>query len=477
MYFITLTELSTKSDLKAVVGAISNVLHVDKKTAVEYAKNLPLELAQNLPEKEARLMAEMFIGMGAGVKVNPPLDDLSKVYREFKTQVPRKGIPLGCLAFIIACLVGFAVFAAVNHEWIIEQFKPSPKKSEKLLQKGNMEEARKTIKEQLKEKPDDIELLILQGKFYIGAARKNMDAQKWETYGEAGAMPEVDSAITFFRQAESLDSKNGEIPRWISVAEQMRGSLSDAEVAARRAVAISPESADNWNQLGSVLTQMKKAGQAEKTFYNALKIEPNNAAALKNLAILNLYYTQDAGRASKFLFTYLNQKEAETDMDSHLLRTDLASAMFGDFNPPLEKLGPPPLPFEEFEKRRLKIAGDPNLKIDPVLQEQMGLLFMSKGDMKTAEAYFIKAVQLNANTESSRKMLAIIYMRQPNWEKALTAMQAATDNGSKDAFFWKNIGFLQKYYKANIVEAGKAWNRYFALGGDSYEKRVREEAK
>ncbi len=44
MYFITLTELNTKSDLKAVVGAISNVLHVDKKTAVEYAKNFIIKI-------------------------------------------------------------------------------------------------------------------------------------------------------------------------------------------------------------------------------------------------------------------------------------------------------------------------------------------------------------------------------------------------------------------------------------------------
>jgi Tfp pilus assembly protein PilF len=109
------------------------------------------------------------------------------------------------------------------------------------------------------------------------------------------------------------------------------------------------------------------------------------------------------------------------------------------------------------------------------LQEQLGLLFMSKGDLTVAESHFIKAINLNEDMESSRKMLAIIYMSEPNWEKTLGIMQAAANKGSRDAFFWKNIGFLQKYYKANFKEAGKAWNRYFALGGDSYDKRIREE--
>ena len=53
MYTIILTELSTKSDLRAIVGAISNVLNIDKRGAVEKAKSLPFALAENLPEKEA----------------------------------------------------------------------------------------------------------------------------------------------------------------------------------------------------------------------------------------------------------------------------------------------------------------------------------------------------------------------------------------------------------------------------------------
>jgi len=283
--------------------------------------------------------------------------------------------------------------------------------------------------------------------------------------------------VAIFRKAESLDPKDGNIPRWISIAEQLRTDLPEAETAARRAVAINPENIDNWNQLGSVFIDEEQISQAEQAFYRALKMDPKNAATLKNLTILNLYYRQDAEKAATFLFNYLNQKETVSDMDSYKLRVDLTTEMLGDFNPPLERLSPPPLPFEEYEKRRRQIAEDPGLKNDPLLQEQLGLLYMSKGEKIAAEDCFIKAVQLNAGMEPSRKMLAIMYLKEKNYEKALQTMLAAVDNGAKDLFFWKNIGFLQKYFKANPEEATKAFNRYLAFGGDSYVDRVRKEVR
>jgi len=475
MYSIVLTELSSKSDLRGIIGAISGVLGVDKKGAVELAKNLPLTLAENLPENEATLMASMFVNLGAGIKVTPPIEEFEKPIRDFKTELPKRGIPVGCVFIIMLCMAAFAYFISSRYEWIIDTFKPHPDSAETLLQKGNMKKAEKSIKKQLGQNPDNVDLWVLMGKYYIGAARKRMEAEKWKSYGEAGSLPELDSAIMLFRRAESLNPKDGNILRWISITEQMRRALPEAEAAARRAVSISPSEPDNWNQLGSVLVEMGNIGQAEQAFYNVLKMNSQNASALKNLAILNLYYTKDAEKAAKFMFSFLNQKESETDMDSFQMRTDLASAMIGDFNPPWKALSPPPLPFDEFEKRFAKIFENPNLKKDYLLQEQLGLLYMSKGEFKAAEDCFIKAIQLSINNESSRKMLAVIYLRDANYDKALGIMQAAADNNAKDPFFWKNMGVLLKYYKANHTEAHKAFNRYFALGADNYEKRVKRE--
>jgi len=480
MYTVTLVELPLKSDIRAIVGAIEGVLNIDRRSAVEKAKNRPFILAENLPRNEAELMVNMFEGMGAIIKVEPDLNAIPAALperepREIRTELPEKGIHWGCLVFMMLCIAGFATFASLNYQWIIDQFKPSPAKAERLLLKGNMSKARHSIRRQLAEKPNDVELLVLQGRFYLGAARKSMNARNWKNYGEAGAMPELDTAVAFFRKAESLNSKDGSIPKWISMAELMRGSLDEAETAARRSISLDPQEPDNWNQLGSVLVAMDQISQAEQVFSNALKIDPNNAATLKNLGILNLYFTEDAPRAANFIFAFNKQKEAATDMDNYQIRTDLASAMIGDFNPPLEKLWPQALPFEEYEARRSKIAANPRLKNDYLLQEELGLLYMSRGEMLAAEDCFIKAIHLNPRTESARKMLAIMYMKEKNYDKVLKVMQTAADNRTRDPFFWKNIGFLQKYYKINPVEANKAWNRYLALGGDSYEDRVKKE--
>jgi len=487
MHSVILTGLSTKSDLKAIIGAMSNVLKVNKREAVEKAKHLPVILAEDLPEKEAKLMVDMFSGMGAGIKVNPPLGGApaappQRELRELRTELPKRGIPLGCLFFIMLCLIGFATYASLNYErimeWVELQLKPSPDKSENLMKKGNMKEAKKSIQKQLKEKPNDVELLILQGRYYISAARKRMDDLHWKTYDKANALPEIDTAVAIFRKAESLDPRDGNIPRWISISEQMRRALPEAETAARRAITLNPADVDNWNQLGSVFIDEEQISQAEQAFYGALKIDQKNATTLKNLTILNLYYRQDAQRAASFLFNYLDQKESIADMDSYKLRVDLTTEMLGDFNPPLERLSPPPLPFEEYEKRRKQIAENPQLKNDPLLQEQLGLLYMSKGERIAAEDCFIKAIQLNVvGMEPSRKMLAIMYLKEKNYEKALQIMLAAVENGAKDSFFWKNIGFLQKYFKANPEEANKAFNRYLALGGDSYVDRVKKEIR
>jgi Flp pilus assembly protein TadD len=464
------------SDLRAVVGAISSILNVDKREAVEKAKNLPFTLAENLPEKEAKLMADMFSSMGAGIKTIPDFDEaFAEPPREIRTYEPKNETHLGCLTFIMLCMIALAAFLYFKREWVIEQFKQNPAKAENFLKKGKMSEARHSLRKQLVKKPNDTDILVLQGRFYIGAARERMNAEHWKSYGEAGALPELDSAVFFFLKSESINPKDGSISRWISIAEQMRRALPEAETAIRRAISIDPQDADNWNQLGSVLIDEEQVSLAEQVFHNALKVEPYNAAALKNLTILNLYYMKDAERAANYLFTFLEQKEAAGDMDSYMLRTDLATEMLRDFNPAFEKLSPPELPFEEYERRRLQISQEPELKNDPLLQEQLGLLYMSKGEIRAAEGCFIKAIHLNANIASSRKMLSIIYMRQQNYDKALSTMLAATAKGSKDPFFWKNIGVLQKYYKANLMEANKAFNRYFVFGGDSYGNRVKRE--
>jgi Flp pilus assembly protein TadD len=360
-------------------------------------------------------------------------------------------------------------------EWVWASVNPTPETSMKQLKKGDMKAARKSLGKQERQNPNDVEVLTALGMYYIGAARTQMGKERWEAYqNQNKRVPEVDSALAVLKRAESLDPKNGQIMRWQSAAYQVRGDLQQAEIAARRGVELAPSEADAWNQLGSVLTEEQKYTDAERAFYTSLKLD-NNAAALKNLAIISLYYRKDATRAAQYIFTYFARPESEKDLDAYKLRLDLASALVLDFNPPWASSFPPALPFADYEKRRQELADQKNAKKDAFAQEALGMLYLSRpGMVEAAEAAFTQAVQINPKLQSSWKMLALIQLRSERYENAYISLQTAIDAGADSPFFYRNLGFLEMYYKINKEAARKAWSKYLGLGGDQFSGAVRK---
>lgn len=69
-----------------------------------------------------------------------------------------------------------------------------------------------------------------------------------------------------------------------TVAALQKGSLDDAERAARRAVSAAPRSAVAHNLLGVVLDRAGKTEEGYREFGTAVKLEPNFVSALNNLA-------------------------------------------------------------------------------------------------------------------------------------------------------------------------------------------------
>jgi len=65
---------------------------------------------------------------------------------------------------------------------------------------------------------------------------------------------------------------------------RQRGLLAEGEEAGRRAVALAPEFAPAWNNLGIVLQEMLKLDESRLCLERALAFEPNNPETLNNLA-------------------------------------------------------------------------------------------------------------------------------------------------------------------------------------------------
>jgi tetratricopeptide (TPR) repeat protein len=70
----------------------------------------------------------------------------------------------------------------------------------------------------------------------------------------------------------------------IGFAEFQRNRLGPAEDATRKAIAQSPDLADGWSLLGSVLLRSGRSAEAEKAYDQALKLAPDNPEMLTNRA-------------------------------------------------------------------------------------------------------------------------------------------------------------------------------------------------
>jgi len=79
------------------------------------------------------------------------------------------------------------------------------------------------------------------------------------------------------------------------------GRLADAETALRAQVAGTDVNAAAWNELGLTLRAEGKFADARSAYQSALQLDPNNAAAHRNLAVLlDLYLNDPIGALAEF---------------------------------------------------------------------------------------------------------------------------------------------------------------------------------
>jgi tetratricopeptide (TPR) repeat protein len=94
----------------------------------------------------------------------------------------------------------------------------------------------------------------------------------------------LDLAITHVRQA--CDAPRAPAVYFSDLAEMCRqkGLLAEGEQAGRRAVALAPNFAPAWNNLGIVLQEMLKLDESRLCLERAIVLEPANPQTLNNLA-------------------------------------------------------------------------------------------------------------------------------------------------------------------------------------------------
>jgi Flp pilus assembly protein TadD len=194
-------------------------------------------------------------------------------------------------------------------------------------------------------------------------------------------------------------------------------------------IAIDTESsADAWFRLGMANNYLGERDKAVYSFMQALNQDPNHPGALEKMA---LFYTSrgDVPRAREYLVKLL-------EVDENNWRAHNSMGVLAD----LEK---------EFDQARDHYLAA--LKIRPdlaMLWNNLGYSVYLMGDLERAIKYITRALELDPHHEASRQNLALVYVRQDEFEAALATLLESEDVPTA----YTNIGYLA-YMVGNYEKA------------------------
>lgn len=157
--------------------------------------------------------------------------------------------------------------------------------------------------------------------------------------------------------------------------------------------------ADSWFKLGLADTQLNNRDQAIYAFMETLALDPQHAGALEKMG---LYYTAkgEPQKARKYLDPLVTI--APDNWKAHNAFGVLAD-LEGDF-----------AAARDHYTTALKLR--PDLAI---LWNNLGYSVYLLGDFATAKTYMDRALEMDANLESARSNLALIHVREGNYDQAL----------------------------------------------------------
>ena len=122
---------------------------------------------------------------------------------------------------------------------------------------------------------------------YLRAAALQPSPLPWNNLGvlyrEAGATA---ASIEALQQALRYDPRYHPAHSNLALAYLDLGLVEPALAHLRLAVQLAPDHADYLNNLGRALESAGRTGEARQSYENALRIDPGNAAARRNLAAL-----------------------------------------------------------------------------------------------------------------------------------------------------------------------------------------------
>lgn len=295
--------------------------------------------------------------------------------------------------------------------------------AELLLHQGKLQEAFTGLQKAANNAPDDVKTQLLLAQ-------------------TAAALGKTDVAEAALKQASRLDPQNLDAARGMAQLAIGRKDFNQLSQLADKVIAAHPNAPDGYIWRGSVEGAQQDLTKAEADFREALKRDPNSAAAQLDLGELQLHQNHDAeGRA--LLESALAHNPNLVPALNMLVMADLKAKQ----------------PEKAMSRIQEQIGKVPN---NPALYEDLAQLQMQNHDFAGAQGSAQHALQLNKNFVEALETSSQAQVAQGNTDGALAAWQGWLAAHPADARAETLIGSLYQT-KGDSAQAMEAYKKALQL--------------
>ncbi|XP_038050307.1 protein O-mannosyl-transferase TMTC4-like isoform X1 [Patiria miniata] len=234
----------------------------------------------------------------------------------------------------------------------------------------------------------------------------------------------LDEAVTYYRQALSLNPVYDQAMNNLANLLKDQGHLTEAEELLHKAVQIKPQFAAAWMNLGIVQAANKKYTEAEQSYKMALSHRHRYADCYFNLG--NMYL--ELRRDNEALGAWLNATSFQSD---HARAWSNAVVHF-------ESLG-------QYETAIL-VAKEAMKHVpqEPSIYFGLGNVLGKEGRYQEAEENFLQAIQLNPKMANYHGNLGVLYHRWGKYSKAKKHYTSALELDPESRNARNNLKKLQQ---------------------------------
>ena len=507
---LILKHVSKDSDLKNLVISVAKVQKKEIPEIVKSVKNLPYVIVDNADSALALKLMGYFSRFNVEIECSPPVPLEQKeptppgsaqerkppiarqeesgnekkkfVYTPPKAQRTKKRPYI----WVILTLIIFAGVLALTADQIVKALEPQNKVRHSIA-KGNYKQANQLVQNELANGVSGSNEIVQQAINLLTIANEKMKKTNWKYYGgkkddEWGNLPsaksdlfpvkEANQALKLLHIGEEKFPENAEVQRWLAYVYKQKGFHGKAEEHFEKALQRNPRNVLYLNLAGNFYVERELDRKADITFRKALQLDSSNTLTLKNLAILHLYQIKDSSQALKYLYSYF-KKKPQNDFDKHTLRTEMMALLWKKFNKSIfPDSGQSNISYREFEKYRKNLDHKISKGAGAKALEERGILYGKKGMHPSAILELNKAVVKDKKLISAYKALAHLYALSDRTELMINALKKGDEHQTKDAFFFKNLALVYKYYYLDDNKAKDYMKKYLMGGADLYKNEM-----